>query len=449
MNLFPSIRIYTVSGLTAEVKGHLEAEFSEILVEGEISNFTTAGSGHLYFVLKDKSSQLKCVCFRNKARLFKFDAEDGLQVIAGGNLSVYEPRGEYQLHVDSMEPKGIGSLQLAFEQLKARLQAEGLFDSARKKLIPMLPRCIGIVTSPTGAAVHDILRILRRRHENVRVLIYPAKVQGEGAAVEIAAGVKYLNTLPEVDVMIVGRGGGSLEDLWAFNEEVVARAIFMSRIPVISAVGHEVDYTIADFVADLRAPTPSAAAEIVISKKVELAEQIANLKRRLNQSLYFGLSQLRNKVLGLSSDRVFASVESKLAFFRQRLDEFSFRIESSGAERLQLLKGKLQLSANSLSRLDLKQFIEVKQQVLRHQMERVQGRARLILQTLRGRVDALEVSLEALNPLAVLDRGYAVCRDSRGKILKDSRELRAGDHFTVRLSKGGIDGLAEKIIPPA
>ncbi len=448
MSLFPSARVYTVSELTVEVKELLEGDFSGIMVEGEISNFTAAGSGHLYFVLKDKSAQVRCVCFRHKARFFKFKAEDGLQVIVSGNLSVYEPRGEYQLQVDTMEPKGLGSLQLAFEQLKARLQAEGLFDSARKKPIPLLPRCIGIVTSPTGAAIHDILRILKRRHENVRVLIYPARVQGEGAATEIAAGVKYLNTLPEVDVMIVGRGGGSLEDLWAFNEEVVARAIVASRIPVISAVGHEVDYTIADFVADLRAPTPSAAAEIVISKKVELAEQIANQERRLKQSLHFSLSLLRNKVLVLSSERVFASVENKLAFYRQRLDELSFRMGISGVEKLHLLREKLHTSLNSLSRLDLRQFIKAKEQIVVHQKERIQGKASLGLQLLRGKVVTLEVSLQALNPLAVLDRGYAVCRDSHGNILKDSRGLKVGDHFTVRLARGGIQGIAERVIPP-
>lgn len=448
MTLFSSTRIYTVSELTVEVKDLLEAEFTGILVEGEISNFTAAGSGHLYFVLKDKSAQVRCVCFRHKARFFKFKAEDGLQVIASGNLSVYEPRGEYQLQVDTMEPKGLGSLQLAFEHLKARLQAEGLFNSDRKKPIPLLPHCIGIVTSPTGAAIHDILTVLKRRHENVRVLIYPTKVQGEGAAAEIAAGVKYLNTFTDVDVIIVGRGGGSLEDLWAFNEEIVARAISASRIPVISAVGHEIDYTIVDFVADLRAPTPSAAAEIVISRKVELSEQIANLERRLNQSLHFGLSLLRNKVFGLSSERVFASVENKLAFYRQRLDELSFRIGISGADRIQSLKDKLHSSLNSLSRLDLRQFIKVKEQFVMHQMERVQGNARLGLQKLMGRVGGLEVSLQALNPLAVLDRGYAVCRDSHGKILKDSREMKVGDQFTVRLARGGMEGSAEKIILP-
>jgi len=267
MNLFAPRKIYTVSEITAGVKACLESEFSEISVEGEISNLAAAASGHLYFGLKDKGAQMRCVCFRGKARFLKFQAEDGLQVVASGNLSVYEPRGDYQLIVDFMEPKGFGSLQLAFEQLKARLQAAGLFDAQRKKPLPLLPRCIGIVTSPTGAAIQDILRILRRRHENVQVLIYPTRVQGQGAAAEIAGGIRALNRLSEIDVMIVGRGGGSLEDLWAFNEEIVARAIFESRIPVISAVGHEVDFTIADFVADVRAPTPSAAAELVVSQK--------------------------------------------------------------------------------------------------------------------------------------------------------------------------------------
>jgi len=445
MNLFAPRKIYTVSEITAGVKACLESEFSEVSIEGEISNLAAAASGHLYFGLKDKGAQIRCVCFRGKARFLKFRVEDGLQVVASGNLSVYEPRGEYQLIVDFMEPKGFGSLQLAFEQLKARLHAEGLFDAQRKKPLPLLPRCIGIVTSPTGAAIQDILRILRRRHENVRVLIYPARVQGQGAAAEIAAGIRALNRLSEIDVMIVGRGGGSLEDLWAFNEEIVARAISDSRIPVISAVGHEIDFTIADFVADLRAPTPSAAAELVVSQKHAMLEQVAVLENRLQQSFQFRLSQLRNQILALSADRVFTSTEGRLGYYRQRLDELSFRLENRLRGRLGELNGRERLLAADLGRFDLRQMMLLKRETVGSQFARLQAAARLFLQSAHGKVQALDNSLQALSPLAVLDRGYAICRDARGNIVKDAAGLSVGDPFSVRLAKGTIAARAEGV----
>jgi len=452
MNLPPSLRglfsvqkIYTVSEITAAIKGLLEVEFGDVAIEGEISNFTAAASGHLYFVLKDKGAQIKCVFFRSKARLLRFKAEEGMQVTARGNLGVYETRGEYQLYVDVLEPKGIGSLQLAFEQLKSRLQAEGLFDSRHKKPLPLLPHTIGVVTSPTGAAIQDILRILRRRHENVRVLIYPVRVQGEGAAAEIAAGVTYLNTLMEIDVMIVGRGGGSIEDLWAFNEEIVARALFASRIPVISAVGHEIDFTIADFVADLRAPTPSAAAELVVSQKAELVERVTNLRRRLTQSLHFQLSRFRNKVLELSTHRVFSTVEGKLRSYRQRSDELVFRLE--GGIRGQIAAGKTewQLLSNNLQRLDLARVVQVKREALTHLWARAQTQLHFTIHTSKERLRALEGTLQALSPKAVLKRGYAICRDEQGNILRDASSLLPGDSFTVKLAKGQIRGRTEGI----
>jgi exodeoxyribonuclease VII large subunit len=445
MNLFAPRKIYTVSEITAGVKACLEAEFSEVCVDGEISNLAAAASGHLYFGLKDKGAHIRCVCFRSKARFLKFRAEDGLQVIASGSLSVYEPRGEYQLIVEFMEPKGFGSLQLAFEQLKARLQAEGLFDAQRKKPLPLLPRCIGVVTSPTGAAIQDILRILRRRHENLRILIYPARVQGQGAAAEIAAGIRALNRLSEIDVMIVGRGGGSLEDLWAFNEEIVARAILESRIPVISAVGHEVDFTIADFVADLRAPTPSAAAELVVAQKNAMLEQVAVLENRLQQSFQFRLSRLHNQVLAVSADRVFATVDGRLGYYRQRLDELSFRLENRLRSRLGELKGRERLMAVDLGRFDLRQMMQLKRETVGSEFSRLQAGARLFLQSARGQVQALDNSLHALSPLAVLDRGYAICRDDRGNIVKDAAALSVGDPFSVRLAKGTIAARTEGV----
>jgi exodeoxyribonuclease VII large subunit len=448
MNLAPSRKIYTVSEITASVKATLEVEFSGVFIEGEISNFAAAPSGHLYFVLKDKGAQIRCVCFRSRARFLKFKVEDGLQVIVCGNLGVYEARGEYQLYVEFMEPQGLGSLQLAFEQLKARLQAEGLFALEHKKPLPLLPCCIGIVTSPSGAAIQDILRVLRRRHETVRVLIYPAKVQGEGAAQEIAAGLRALNHFPDIDVMIVGRGGGSLEDLWAFNEEIVARAIFNSRVPIISAIGHEVDFTIADFVADLRAPTPSAAAEIVISQKSEIVERVASLERRLNQALQFRLSRLRNRIFELSASRVFGSVENKLASHRQRLDELVFRLDNNLNSKLGDVKRRWQLATMDLNRFDLVRLIRLKRETLIGDLERLQSRMRLLLQSMKGRTETLAGALQALNPLAVLDRGYAICKDSQGTIARDASLLRVGEAFSVLLAKGSVDGRVEKLHPP-
>ena len=447
-NLFPSRKVYSVSEITAAIKDLLEVEFSNVMIEGEISNFTSAASGHLYFVLKDKGAQIKCVFFRSRAKLLRFKVEDGMQVTARGNLGVYETRGEYQLYVDFLEPKGIGSLQLAFEQLKARLQAEGLFDSRHKKPLPLLPHTIGVVTSPTGAAIQDILRILRRRHENVRVLIYPVRVQGEGAAGEIAAGVTYLNRVPKIDVMIVGRGGGSIEDLWAFNEEVVARALFASRIPVISAVGHEIDFTIADFVADLRAPTPSGAAELVVSQKAELAERATNLRRRLIQSLYFELSRFRNRVLELSTHRVFSTVERKFRSYRQRSDELTFRLENSIQGQITEGKTKWQLLSNNLQRRDLSRVVQVKREALNYLWARAQTQLQFTIRASKERLRALEGTLMALSPMSVLERGYSICYDTHGNIVREAKVLAPGDPFTVRLAKGEIHGRTERVTPP-
>ena len=294
LNFGPIRRVYSVSELSLEIRNHLERQFPDVWVRGEVSNFRAAGSGHLYFTLKDETAQIRAVCFRNQARYLKFKPQDGLAVIARGRLSLYEARGEYQLYVEFLEPAGFGALQLAFEQLNQKFAAEGLFDAARKKPLPMLPRSIGVVTSPTGAVIRDILRILQRRYRNAGVLLYPARVQGEGAAQEIAEGIQYFNARPAVDVMIIARGGGSLEDLWAFNEEVVARAIAASKIPVISAVGHETDFTIADFVADLRAPTPSAAAELVVRQKEDLTAELENRTRHAAQLIRLKISRSGN-----------------------------------------------------------------------------------------------------------------------------------------------------------
>ncbi|MGB7561271.1 MAG: exodeoxyribonuclease VII large subunit, partial [Candidatus Acidiferrales bacterium] len=323
LNLIPEKHIWRVSELTLRVRDMLEGEFPDIWVEGEVSNFHSAQSGHLYFTLKDEKAQVRCVCFRDQVRGLKFRPEDGLKITVRGSVSVYEPRGEYQIYVSHIEPVGLGALQLAFDQLKRQLQAEGLFDESRKKALPALPRRIGIVSSPTGAAIRDIVRVLRRRFPNLHVLLYPVKVQGEDAADEIVRAIRYFNRAALVDVIIVARGGGSLEDLWAFNEEAVARAIAASEIPIITGIGHETDTTIADFVADVRAPTPSAAAEIVVRTRAEFEKHIAECARQLAQQMRYMLSEKRHRLRDLATHRAFRRPEDLLRRNHQRLDESS------------------------------------------------------------------------------------------------------------------------------
>src|SRR6266436_2342421 len=322
-------KIYTVSELSFEIREMLE-RFIDVWVEGELSNFKASTAGHLYFTLKDDRAQLSAVCFRNTARLLRFRPENGKLFRARGRVSTYEVRGEYQLIVEVLEPAGLGALQLAFEQLKERLEKEGLFKPERKRRIPTLPRKIGIVTSPKSAALRDILTVLKRRHNAVNVLIFPAEVQGESASLQVMEGIDYLSRSSDVDVIIVARGGGSIEDLWPFNEERIARAIVRSQKPVISAVGHEVDFTICDFVADLRAPTPSAAAEIVIKSKIELMDRVEQLEGRLDAIIKFRLSGLRNFLASKIGTRGFVVAESRIRRLGQRVDELTFRLEQFG-----------------------------------------------------------------------------------------------------------------------
>jgi len=384
--------ILTVTQLTERIKHLLEGTFPDVWVEGEISNLTVPQSGHVYFTLKDQQSQIKAVLFRSSQRHLKFTLQHGMQVICRGRISVYDPRGEYQVIVEYVEPKGVGALQKAFEELKDRLEKEGLFDRERKKSLPLLPRRIGIVTSPTGAAIRDILRVIKRRHPKMEILIYPVPVQGADAAPSIVEAIGYFNSEKNVDVVIVGRGGGSLEDLWAFNEEPVARAIFASRIPIISAVGHETDYTIADFVADLRAPTPSAAAEIVVESEAHLREAVITLQARLASAVRQDLEQLRASVR--HALRLLADPRKRLEQFSQRVDELYTRLGLG----------------------------------LRHHVRR----DRALLTSLAG-------SLDHLNPLSILSRGYSVTRKMPGgMILKDASHIKPGDLISTRLHKGEI-----------
>lgn len=445
MTLFSEKKILSVSQLTTLVRSLLEENFEHVWVEGEISNLSTPGSGHLYFTLKDSGAALRCVMFRGSAKALRFRLADGMKIILRGRMTVYDQRGDYQLLVEYMEPQGVGALQLAFQQLKERLAREGLFAEERKRQIPILPRTIGIVTSTTGAAIHDILTVLERRHAGLHLLIAPAKVQGEGAGAEVAAAIRDLGGYPQVDVIIVARGGGSMEDLWAFNEEVVARAIHESRVPVISAIGHEVDFTIADFVADLRAPTPSAAAEMVAASKAQLLADCAALQRRLHLAMERRLSAARGDLRLKCS--ALKSPELVMARMQQRVDDLSQRCAAT-VERLigELLHRESELR----SRLRFSSPL----QRTRSEAERLatlELRCRIAmassLERCGGRVAHLAASLDALSPLGVLGRGYAVAELlPKGQVVKSVRQLQAGDRLRLRLADGdaccSVDGIA-------
>ena len=410
-------RIYSVSEVSFEIRELLERRFTDIWVEGEISNFTASAAGHLYFTLKDDRAQLKAVCFRNTARLLRFRPENGKSFRARGRVSTYEGRGEYQLIVEVLEPAGLGALQLAFEQLKERLEKEGLFRSERKRPLPLLPRKVGVVTSAKSAALRDFLAVLKRRHNTVDVLIYPAEVQGDGASLQIMEGIDFLSTRTDVDVIVVTRGGGSMEDLWPFNEERVARAIVRSRKPVISAVGHEIDFTITDFVADLRAATPSAAAEIVIRSKEELFQRVDQLRNRLEGTVKFRLSKLRHFLASKVGSRGFVVAETRIRRLSQRVDDMTFRLEQVGRTGA---------------------FIRRRT----HQVELAgHGMARGMAQVLRKSQQAfarIAHTLDALSPLAVLQRGYAICQTADGRVVRSTEQVAVDDKVTVRLREGRL-----------
>jgi len=408
--------VLTVSELTRRLQEVLEAQFPAVWVEGEISNFRPSAAGHAYFTLKDSESQLRAVLFRSRGRRVRFEPADGLHVLAFGAIEVYPQRGEYQMVVELLEPKGLGALQLAFEQLKARLQAEGLFDQARKRELPRFPRKIGVVTSPSGAAIRDILRVIGRRFGELHIVIAPCRVQGDGAAEEIAQGVRDLNLLGGVDVVIVARGGGSLEDLWAFNEEAVARAIAGSKVPVVSAVGHEVDYTIADFVADLRAPTPSAAAELVVREKQAVVDSLAQLRARLERLAARPLRDLERRV-----DELTARLRREM------------RGELGRAEHRVALATRALRASDPVTRLARDRHrLESLQARLVTALTRRRDRARYALQTAAGRLDSL-------SPLAVLRRGYSLTRTSTGAIVHGPSQVRVGDAIRVLLQRGSLD----------
>jgi exodeoxyribonuclease VII large subunit len=419
-------KIYTVSEVTRMVKMELESAFPLLWVEGEISNFHRHHSGHLYFTLKDETSQLRTVMFRGEAGKVPFELEDGLQVVARGRINVYEPRGEYQLIVELLEPKGKGALQLAFEQLKEKLKKEGLFDSALKKKLPVLPKKVGVVTSPRGAAIVDIIRTLERRFARLHILLYPAKVQGEGAAEEIVEGIDYLGSLPDIDVIIVGRGGGSIEDLWAFNEEKVARAIYRCAIPVISAVGHEIDFTIADFVADIRASTPSVAAEMVIEEEESLRERIENLEKRLVHNQKFVLQEWKHEVFSLAQHRAFQNMRIKLLNLEQKVDDLEMRAWSA-------IKDMQQKISEDKSRAELME-------------EKIRNALKEVLQQLQARWETLSVQLHNLSPLNILKKGYALCwKDGGQYLVRRIDEVEKEKEMSVSFFKGEFTCLVKDV----
>jgi exodeoxyribonuclease VII large subunit len=432
-------RAWTVSQLTARLQGVLETEFFDVWVEGEISNLKLAGSGHWYFSLKDSNAQIRAVIWKAAARLVRFKPKDGLKVVARGSLRVYPPRGEYQLSVEVLEPLGKGSLQQAFEELKEKLEKEGLFDPGRKRPLPMLPRCVGVVTSPGGAVIRDILRVLGRRYHNLEVLLYPARVQGEGAAAEIVQGIRALNQVPGLDVLIVARGGGSLEDLWPFNEETVARALAASRVPTISAVGHETDFTIADFVADLRVPTPSAAAERVVQAKQELASRLEHLAARGSAAMAHRLTRVRARVAALTSHRVFAAEQGRLRNHAQRVDELALRAERGLRRRAERAAARASALGQRLDAFRIDRLLASRRERLGRHAERLLDLARAGLARRRAGLGTAAGKLESLSPLGVLSRGYAlVWAEHTGRLLRSAAEVGPGDPLRVRVREGQL-----------
>jgi exodeoxyribonuclease VII large subunit len=432
-------RIYRVSELNAAVRDLFEDTFRGIWVEGEISNCKPAPSGHYYFSLKDAQSQLKCALFKGTARFVKFRPQDGLRVLARGNLEVYEARGEYQLIVELLEPQGAGALQLAFEQLKKKLAAEGLFAQERKRPLPRLPRRVGIVTSTGGAVLHDILQIIERRFPGLHIRIFPAQVQGEGSTEQICAALNFFSESAWADVVILARGGGSLEDLWTFNEETVARAIAASRIPVISAIGHETDFTIADFVADLRAPTPSAAAELVVCTRDSLFELLVAANAKLLQALRYRLAICARALNERGTDRAATLMHRSIARRAQRVDELEFSLRRSARLLLETQTKRLAQRNHRLLANDLRLHFAHGRQAEQALRQRVLRGMQECMWHARSRLESLDLHLRQLSPLAVLGRGYAIVQNAQGQALRSSSETGPGEDLAVRLGRGRLN----------
>ncbi len=438
-------RPLTVSEINAQIKAEIERRFASVWVEGEIVNFTAARSGHWYFTLHDSDSQIKAACFKGSNWRIRFQPFDGLQVRIRGRVTLYEPKGEYQLMVESLEPVGEGALKIAYEQIRAKLQAEGLFAEELKRPLPALPRRVGVVTSPTGAAFFDILHVLSRRARSVSVVLIPTHVQGENAGEEIREAIEFANAFnrscPEcdrMDVLIVGRGGGSAEDLWAFNEERLARAIRDSEIPIISAVGHERDFMIADFVADMRAATPSAAAEIVAAREEDLIAYLDGRQSDLEQLISYRMLQAANALQELALSPVFVEFPNTVGNYGHSLDELGIRLRDSLRGRIKTDTAKLDEIISQLSPLTLASKVGANVTRLALLAERQNAAARSLWESKLKSLKICMAKLDALSPLAVLDRGFSITQTESGKILHDSSDVNAGDRVSIRLAKGKI-----------
>jgi exodeoxyribonuclease VII large subunit len=440
-------RIWPVRELVGAVRELVEQKYGDVWVEGEISNFRPAPSGHLYFTLKDADAQLPVVLFRRQAMLLRFRPEDGLHVLVRGKVSVYEQRGQMQLVAETMEPVGAGSLQLAFEQLKERLKAEGLFDAGRKRPLPAFPRAVGIVTSPTGAVIRDFLNIVARRHSGLSVLLFPVSVQGEQAPAEVEAAIAALNASGLVDAIVLARGGGSLEDLAAFNSERVARAIAASNLPVVSAIGHETDFTIADFVADLRAPTPSAAAELITEAQHKIAEHLANQAHRLERAASFQFLQARQRLTRLPVNRAEARISALLHRLAQRLDDLAFRQEDAISRKVREQQRHVAELAAAVLHHNPRHALAHAREHLVAFCTRIDRSADRTLQRARVRIGALDARLHSLSPLAVLDRGYALVLTTDGALVRSVSQIHGGDQLTTRLADGAFTSRVETTAP--
>ena len=433
----PERRVWTVRALVTAVRTHIEREYSDCWVEGEISNLRRPDSGHLYFTLKEENAQIRAVMFRSSAKLLRFRPDNGMHVTVRGRITVYEERGELQISAEFMEPQGAGALQLAFEQLKTRLQSEGLFDRP-KKTVPLLPQRIGIITSPQAAALQDILNILARRHQSASVLIYPAQVQGDAAPIEVTAGIRYFNQTRLVEVIVIARGGGSFEDLAAFNDEGLARAVAGSEIPVISAIGHETDFTIVDFISDLRAPTPSAAAEMVIRSRQEIESQAEELQRRLERAIRYRLLVAHQQLTRAAQQGAFARMKDGINRWQQRLDDLRFRSEKATRQLIERDRRRWETASAAVRHYDARRRLGAIRQALEARTAGLAATIRARMLASRAALERRTASLEALSPLAILNRGYALVFDAQGTLVRDAEQVRVGDEVTARLAHGRV-----------
>lgn len=449
-------RPMTVSQLTNAIRVSLESRFAAVWVEGEISNFKSHSSGHWYFTIKDSGAQLRAKCFRSSNQRIRFKPADGLHVRARGKLTVFQPRGEYELVVETLDPIGAGALRIAFEQLRDRLQSEGLFAKELKRPLPVFPRRVGIVTSPTGAAIRDMLNVISRRTRTVNVLLSPAKVQGDGAGPDIARAIRLINQYHEkamrerreselIDVLIVGRGGGSTEDLWAFNTEEVARAIRQSAIPVISAIGHETDFTIADFVADVRAPTPSAAAEIVAAREDQLCSALDQLGKQLNRLIRFKVVDARSRVQEHALSQAFDEVRTKLRDARVDANSATHQLQVSMTQALKRASLRTNLLVQKISPAQLQTRAANARARYDVAASSISAAMLVSLSEDRERLALAAASLDALSPLGVLSRGYAIAQDASGKLVTDAGTVSVGDEISVRLAKGRLSSRVEAV----